>query len=112
MENNVCKISWKLVENWLRTPRNSFTHEFNLNQTRTAYLKQGIYIPCLKSKQFSSKQLLLFASIRQFLQTAITAYLKTTQLLLFVELAKLNTTQGLYSVKLNDLDLFCFHRPG
>ena len=25
MENSVCKISWKLVENWLRNRRNSFT---------------------------------------------------------------------------------------
>ena len=33
MENSVCKISWKLVENWLRNPRNSLilVDEFNVN---------------------------------------------------------------------------------
>ena len=31
----LCKLSWKLVQNWLRNPRNSFTlvHEFNVNLT-------------------------------------------------------------------------------
>ena len=33
IENSVCKISWQLVKNWLRNPRNSFTmvDEFNVN---------------------------------------------------------------------------------
>ena len=35
MVNSVCKISWNLVENWLRNPRNSFTlvGELNVNVT-------------------------------------------------------------------------------
>ena len=35
MENSVCKISWKLVENWLRNPRKSIilVDEFNVNLT-------------------------------------------------------------------------------
>ena len=35
MENSVCKISWKLVENWLRNPRNSIilVAEFIVNLT-------------------------------------------------------------------------------
>ena len=35
MENSVCEISWNLVENWLRNPRNSIilVDEFNVNLT-------------------------------------------------------------------------------
>ena len=35
MENSVCKISWQLVVNWLRNPRNSFilVDVFNVNLT-------------------------------------------------------------------------------
>ena len=35
MENSVFKILWKLVENWLRNPRNSFT-TVNVNPTIVA----------------------------------------------------------------------------
>ena len=48
MENCVCKISWKLVDNWLRNPRNSsiLVNEFNVNLTISNYIAFQVFSCC------------------------------------------------------------------
>ena len=53
--HDMCKISWKLVENWLRNRRNSFT-TFNVNPTIVTWWIRGYKIICGRHNLHSALQ--------------------------------------------------------